>query len=427
MRSPLPKKLRKGALELLSQAEKVQRYRSDLIPPDELKAIDLAVENLAAYLVDPEATENRLKALEAGLDEKLQRHGGTFHPKTSLADNIETIVVAAIVVIGIRTFFFQPFIIPTNSMYPSYSGMQVEVYAAPEEEGPGTVEQIFRTVTLGSSRLTYRAEQDGEVWLGVREERQQNRIRFSPVVDIGRGRKWLVVPAQKQIGLLRVGSQIIEVKVPLEFADLAEVYNRAFFPDRPGFSFGENIQQLALRQRPMVAGNGLYFFALGKQASAGETVLDFEILSGDALFVDRMTYHFRRPKPGDPVVFRTGKIPDLGDRYYIKRLVGTPGDVLELRDPKLFSNGELLEGADAFLNNYEQVEGYGGYTTLKERHLYLKEGRPMQVPPGVFFVLGDNSPNSADSRVFGFVPEKEVIGRAILIYYPFTKRWGISE
>src|SRR5690606_849055 len=78
----------------------------------------------------------------------------------------------------------------------------------------------------------------------------------------------------------------------------------------------------------------IYFLRTGKMVRAGERMLSFDILTGDQLFVDRVSYHFVRPEVGDGFVFRTGNIPDLarigGDQYYIKRLVGVPGDELRI-------------------------------------------------------------------------------------------------
>ena len=118
-------------------------------------------------------------------------------------------------------------------------------------------------------------------------------------------------------------------------------------------------------------------------------------------------------------------------------MVGTPGDTLEVRrsgellsnGPKaksaetagqLFRNGRPIDGAAAFEKNARKDGLYPGYTASWD----LAFGKTVTVPPNSFYAMGDNSPNSSDSRVWGYVPEKDVVGRPLFIYYPLTKRWG---
>ena len=100
-----------------------------------------------------------------------------------------------------------------------------------------------------------------------------------------------------------------------------------------------------------------------KNIKQGEVAIAFDILLGDALFVDRMSYNFIHPKAGDPAVFRTGSIDEFNrnlnmdvrgigeDKYYIKRLVGEPGDVLEIKVPdEIFTNGtDVRKGVPGIL------------------------------------------------------------------------------
>jgi len=147
--------------------------------------------------------------------------------------------------------------------------------------------------------------------------------------------------------------------------------------------------------------------------------------------VDRFSYHFKKPKVGDPFVFRTDEIIEsVGDatgdytpKYYIKRLVGVEGETLEIRDGALLVNGQPRDEVEAFGRNASKEGEYDGYKNVK----LLSKGRELLIPDDKFVALGDNSGNSADSRYWGFVPEKSVIGKAFFIYYPFTKRWGLAE
>ena len=112
------------------------------------------------------------------------------------------------------------------------------------------------------------------------------------------------------------------------------------------------------------------------------------------------------------------------EQYYIKRLVGRPGDVLEVREPVLYRNGEPIEGSIAFAANARREGKYGGYFNGPAPGTYLARGEKITVPPRSYFAMGDNSGNSQDGRYWGYVPGKDVVGRPLFVYYPFTRHWG---
>jgi signal peptidase I len=116
------------------------------------------------------------------------------------------------------------------------------------------------------------------------------------------------------------------------------------------------------------------------------------------------------------------------DQYYIKRLVGVPGDKLELKEPALWRNGKPITGAAAFDKNAKRKERYPGYRNGQPGQNFLKTASDtVTVPARSYFAMGDNSANSLDSRFWGFVPEKDVVGRPLFIYYPFSRRWGLAQ
>ncbi|MDP4883190.1 MAG: S26 family signal peptidase, partial [Opitutales bacterium] len=123
-------KLQKQAKELLQSAHKIYHYRRDLIPEGRLDELEKAVGEVDTFMRKKPCNDVDLEAAMGRLDGLLGKVGGKMYPKTFWNDNIEVLLVAAILVIGVRTFFFQPFIIPTNSMYPTYSGMNSVVYEA---------------------------------------------------------------------------------------------------------------------------------------------------------------------------------------------------------------------------------------------------------------------------------------------------------
>lgn len=398
------RKLRKQTEEWIRLARKVEDYRSDVIAPNDLAELVRRREQLEQLHADDATPPRDIEKAWENLEPILRRTGGTFYPRTFWAENVEMLLVAAIIVIGIRSFFFQPFKIPTNSMYPSYYGMTTDYFAEPAD-APGIVGRVFRLVAFGAIRHELKAPRSGQV-------------SFSGEARPVPGRKYFVLPTTKMRYTFYVDDHPVYLDVPPDF-DMNPVVQ--------GF-LGENYRQGVLPGGTRVVGPG-------RQVQAGETFLSFDILTGDQLFVDRVSYHFVRPKFGDPFVFRTDNIPDIDEanrgKYYIKRIAGVPGDSIEIRPPVLHRNGEPATGARAFLFNAEQESGFPGYVNVGPSRTFPMPLHPgteaIQIPPESYFALGDNSPNSADSRMWGFVPEKEIVGRAILIYYPFTRRWGRSH
>ena len=117
---------------------------------------------------------------------------------------------------------------------------------------------------------------------------------------------------------------------------------------------------------------------------------------------DPVRYLFRRPRRGDVVVFRFPRNPE---RDFIKRIVGEPGDTVEVKGASVFIDGVRLDEP---------------YITNKPTYTY----GPEEVPPKHYFVLGDNRNNSYDSHVWGFLPEENIIGQAWLSYWP-RDSWGL--
>jgi len=113
-------------------------------------------------------------------------------------------------------------------------------------------------------------------------------------------------------------------------------------------------------------------------------------------------YLFRPPQRGDVVVFR---FPGNPDRDFIKRIIGEPGDTVEIKNGAVYIDGNPLDEP---------------YITNKPTYTY----GPTEVPPKQYFVLGDNRNNSYDSHVWGFLPQENIIGQAWLSYWP-KDDWGL--
>jgi signal peptidase I len=147
---------------------------------------------------------------------------------------------------------------------------------------------------------------------------------------------------------------------------------------------------------------------------------------GDRVMVERLTYLFREPRRGEIVVFRfppdtpeamntssrlywpleqigeTLRLTHRGVIPYVKRVVATGGETVELRSGKLFIDGQEIQ--ESYI--IDDGSDYG----------------PVTVPEGMLFCMGDNRPNSRDSRFWGMVPTRSVIGRGFLIWWPVS-RW----
>jgi signal peptidase I len=119
---------------------------------------------------------------------------------------------------------------------------------------------------------------------------------------------------------------------------------------------------------------------------------------GDRVLVNKFIYRFTEPRRGDIIVFES---VDNSNEDLIKRVVGLPGDKIAVRGGKLFVNGK------------PQREPYT-YKKLPDRSFFAKT----TVPKDHVFVMGDNRGNSADSRVFGPLPEKNIEGEAFLRFWP---------
>tara|TARA_Y100000590_G_scaffold420003_1_gene522253 strand:+ start:169 stop:768 length:600 start_codon:yes stop_codon:yes gene_type:complete len=123
----------------------------------------------------------------------------------------------------------------------------------------------------------------------------------------------------------------------------------------------------------------------------------------DRLIVNKLVYHFNSPNRGDIVLFNS---PYNDGKQYVKRLVGLPEEHIEIRRGMVYINDQLLV-----------IPG----VTIRRDYSNLKK---QIIPKDHFFMLGDNRSNSADSRVWGFVPKSELIGEALFIYWPLNRiRW----
>ena len=142
------------------------------------------------------------------------------------------------------------------------------------------------------------------------------------------------------------------------------------------------------------------------------------LVEGDFLLVNKLVPRFFEPQAGDVIVF---EYPLNPSKDFIKRIIATEGQIVQIVNKKLYVDGELIEGRfpgkhidyQIFPAAYSNRDNFG----------------PFQVPQDQYFVLGDNRDNSQDSREWGFLDQKHVKGKAFLIYFswasdPTAPRWS---
>jgi signal peptidase I len=148
----------------------------------------------------------------------------------------------------------------------------------------------------------------------------------------------------------------------------------------------------------------------------GDHILVNKFIFGVKLpFIDKTVISVKTPERGDVVVF---KFPEDPKKDFIKRVIGISGDVIQIRDQKVYVNGALLNHDHAFFLEPQMPGPHPG-----------DNFGPVKVPENALFVMGDNRNHSYDSRFWGFVDLKAVKGKAFIIYWSWNKekfglRWG---
>ena len=220
------RKMRDNAANWLELAAKVWNLRRDRISAKDAEELNARREDLRRMLRD-RADAAKLKLGIESLEGVLSRTGGSIYPKTSLIENVEFLLVAAIVVLGIRAYFVQPFKIPTNSMWPTYHGMKAE-NLPPGRPAPGLAGELFRLVAFGAQRHTAVAPADGEVSVPLFIQGDTVSVAYT----IRNGRSWLVFPAKVKEYTFYVAGRPATVRVPSDLDNMDQIVFDTFFPDR---------------------------------------------------------------------------------------------------------------------------------------------------------------------------------------------------
>lgn len=322
---------------------------------------------------------------------------------SEIADNIEVFFVAIVVALGIRAYIAQPFKIPTGSMQPTLNGY----IATPTEEDPTpNFVRNWYDYLLGG-RTYINAVSNHEGYLRQNDPvTEHNFLLFFPysTVHFEDGHS------------INISSPIRQLMDEVEQGGLGFTRHTGTAAPEVAGTFTPD----GKKHRRLMS-NGPVLIRKGQLLARG--ILE----SGDHVLVNKFLYNFRAPKRGEVFVFTTKNInspymqvpEEQGAQHYIKRLVGVPGDELEVKSPELWINGKA---ADEFgIKRVASAESpYRGY----ENRGRLSAGEKVKLAGDEYWAMGDNSYNSSDSRYWGVVPQRNLVGPGMFCYLPLGRHWG---
>jgi signal peptidase I len=151
----------------------------------------------------------------------------------------------------------------------------------------------------------------------------------------------------------------------------------------------------------------LYLFVAQPNQVNGQSMMP-NFQDKEFLITDKIAYRFREPQRGEVVVFKAppSEQCSIDECEYIKRIIGLPGEIIQVKDGKVYINGNPLK------ENYLPPE------TITRPGSFLREGKRYRIPQESYALFGDNREHSRDSREFGFVDRERIVGRAIFVYWP---------
>ena len=330
---------------LVRHAEKLIRYRRDRLSQAVVAELRGQIEKVRAAMKarDQKKTQEESEQLDALLTAHTPPHKDAVW-----RENVEVILVAIVVAVGIRSYFLQPFKIPTGSMQPTLNGIIGHPSNAP---APNIFKQAFDFVAFGRNYINVVSQGDDAVE-GIEKEKILFFFTLSRIV---------------------CDQHSYNVYAPPEI----------------------------LQQDFKVYPGNVY--------RAGQVIARGAVDTGDQVFVDKFSYNFIHPHRGDVFVFRTDDIlgiredPEGARRITSSASPGTPGDELRIDSPKLYVNGKPAEnfGIRRVMSAKEPYKGYSqGQAEL------ATPAQTYVIPPHRYFAMGDNSYNSYDSRYWGPVPEE---------------------
>ena len=368
---------------LCHRVQKIVHAQRDVLLPQAHETISKALADVRVALAngaDKAAISNGSATLDQIANKWLKPY-----PFAGVRENVDVMLVALVVALAIRTFFLQPMAIPTGSMQPTLYGITHEdLRGESGAEIPGVLGRFFNRWVRGVGYCHVIAKEDG-IFQGFKPP-----TTILPLVEKQR---------------FAVGNRDYTVWFPPDKLE-----------ERCGLQRGESFRK-------------------------GDDIIKLKVASGDRLFVDRLTFNFRRPQRGEIVIFASERIPLLThDTHYIKRLVGLGGESVRIGDDRhLYINGRRVEASDPGFENVYSFHGsprenvYSGH--LNDRVAgssgkpgiapnFPNETKEFQVPVKHCLFMGDNTLNSSDARYFGAIPQDKVVGKCAFVFWPISSRFG---
>lgn len=425
------RKLRKQVKGVCCDADKLIKMRGDLLPVETIASLTLSQNELKQEAkklhfwnkIKPQEKLDKIaasvKSLSSTVDELTPP--SLKHPMYAILD---TLLVAFGVAMAFRAYFFQPFKIPTGSMQPTLFGVHSEYVEDPTMATFCDTTPVFKQLK----------------WL----------ITGASYVDVVADKKCIatleVDPSSP--GFLIISMDDKKYKIPQDAFSRCEV---------KGFCNKDSTGKDKFDNRIIV--------------NKGERLWSGYVHSGDQVFANRMAWNFFPPDRDDTMIFTTS-VPEIElcmpstksntfpfpfivkdesyyndedlppGQHYIKRLVGKPNEAISIADGRIVVNGEPVVGLPGMEKITTGENGYKPYRLVSESNpdnvvngLVLSNNGKLTkgflVNPGdtvqlgdEYMALGDNTSSSKDSRFWGPVPRKAMVGPAAIVWWPFTERWG---
>ncbi len=405
-------KWKKEAQEFYKAGKKFVHFKRDLLKPDRVDEIKARLRDLKTAMKGPNAKENAQEAIRQ-LDSTCENALPRQAKKNPLGDQIESLFVTLVIVLGLRSYYTQPYVIPTGSMQPTLNG--VICSAVDKDEWANPIVRVGEKVLRGRAHVYKKAPVDLIV----------------PSTSIG-----FVEQNPGSFKLLQTFHRVARLNFENK-SIMAHGLPASSFAQQGAFSLQTLISNHGVRK------NGRIVIPKGTVLYSGTAD------SGDVIWADKMSYHFRKPRRGEVFIFDTRGIntsqgsASLSDQqsatHYIKRCVGVPGDTLSIEPPNLLVDGEIatekymrrvMERQGPYAETQGYIPGYGpggDYLGRVGQQFSLKDNsrKPWKAE---YAAMGDNTENSLDSRYWGSVKEFNIVAPARFTLWPITTgHWGFIK
>ena len=411
----LTPKWKKEAELLDKAAQKFLHYKRDLIAPDRLDEIQSRRKDLLESIKkkDKEAALKASEMLESTCEKALPK----YRKPSALAENVEVFFVAIVIAVGLRTYYLQPFRIPTGSMQPTLNGIVGEPNHEASYKKPNIFQRTWDSVVGGKSHHKVISPVDDEI-IGFKQVQSLHFFTRTKILF----KNSEPISVSGSISSLKGMGLEDNLQLPFGIGIHQTSRNEAKFGRLHKFN---DQTSLSPYNRPVLV-------------KKGQILAQGSTKTGDLVLVDKFSYHFRKPTRGEVFVFDTQNIAGIhgvrknkeqeAGSHYIKRLGAVPGDTIYVDPPHIYIDGKLAQES-TFQMIMSQEHGYHGYTNDGVRLPTVNAPRKLADRPGTgtseYYALGDNSRNSSDSREWGTVKEDNLVGPAFFTLWPIdTGHWG---